>query len=40
MRALYRWRVMPGRDEEFARLWVPPTKFIRANVPGAPAAAC
>lgn len=35
MRALYRWRVKPGREEDFVRTWPQITKAIRANVPGA-----
>ncbi len=35
MRAVYRWRVKPGREEAFARAWAQATKTIRANVKGA-----
>jgi heme-degrading monooxygenase HmoA len=35
MRAIYRWRVRPGREEEFVRTWTALTKRIRAGVPGA-----
>ncbi len=35
MRAVYRWRVKPGREEEFAEAWARATKTIRAKVKGA-----
>jgi heme-degrading monooxygenase HmoA len=35
VRAIYRWRVRPGRDDEFVRTWVRVTEWIRANVKGA-----
>jgi heme-degrading monooxygenase HmoA len=35
MRALYRWRVKPGREDDFIRTWSNVTKAIRANVKGA-----
>jgi len=35
MRAIYRWRVKPGREEQFVTTWSALTKRIRAGVPGA-----
>lgn len=35
MRALYRWRVVPGREDDFIRTWTEVTKRIRASVKGA-----
>jgi heme-degrading monooxygenase HmoA len=35
MRALYRWHVTPGREDQFVRIWSNVTKYIRANVKGA-----
>lgn len=35
MRVVYRWRVKPGRVDQFVRTWVQVTKWIGANVNGA-----
>jgi heme-degrading monooxygenase HmoA len=35
VRAVYRWRVKPGRDDEFVSTWAQVTRWIRSNVKGA-----